>query len=289
MSSTAAGPATASRRRAASPGRSSRPIPCRSRRSRRSCAAPIAPCRPTWRRFCRTRTSPTSTPTCRRSRSPPTTRASRCSISSRTLYRLHPATMSSSRAADLGLPEIGTLGAHVDCSRHAMGTHRAQTRFSGIWISAFAGMTALQIEHEPLALAASAADHDLGVGGLLLLGEDRVPVLGIAGDDPLLAGPADAELAGIVDIHSGIEQHLQDALALGNDELLSGARKLDHEAALLVRLLLGREIFDVDLLARPVRGGGLERLEHRRRSAAIEVRVLGRLGDDRRDVEELAR
>src|SRR5262249_61645807 len=34
---------------------------------------------------------------------------------------------------------------------------------------------------------------------------------------------------------------------------------------------------------------GLERFEHRRRSAAIEVRVLRRLGDDRFDVEETAR
>src|SRR5262249_58313506 len=91
-----------------------------------------------------------------------------------------------------------------------------------------------QIEHQPLALAAGAADHDLGVGGLLLLGEDRVAVLGNAGDDALLAGAADAELAGIVDVHSGIEQHLQDALALGNDVLLSGARELDYEPALLV-------------------------------------------------------
>src|SRR5262249_29724685 len=158
-----------------------------------------------------------------------------------------------------------------------------QTPFSGIWIPAFAGMTSAvvrgfrngrwlsQIEHQPLALAAGAADHDLGVGGLLLLGENRVAVLGNAGDDALLAGTADAELAGIVDVHSGIEQHLQDALALGNDELLSGARELDYEPALLVRLLLGREIFDVDLLARPVPGAGLEPLEPRPPPAPLPI------------------
>src|SRR5207237_623583 len=82
---------------------------------------------------------------------------------------------------------------------------------------------------------------------------------------PLLAGTADAELAGIIDVHAGIEQHLQDALAFGNDELLARARQLDGEAAGLGCLLLRGEILDVDLLARPIGGGGLERLEHRRR------------------------
>src|SRR5260221_12537897 len=82
--------------------------------------------------------------------------------------------------------------------------------------------------------------------------------------------------------------HLQDALSIGNDEFLTRARELDHEAAFLVRLLLGGEIFDVDLRARPIRGRGLERLEHRRRSAAIEVRVLRGFADDRLDVEETA-
>src|SRR5215813_10362982 len=47
-------------------------------------------------------------------------------------------------------------------------------------------------------------------------------------------------------------------------EFLSRAREFDHEAALLVRLLLGREIFDVDLRPRPIRGRRLECLEHRR-------------------------
>src|SRR6516225_16110 len=155
-------------------------------------------------------------------------------------------------------------------------------------ISVKATASQSQIEHQPLALAAGATDHDFGVRGLLLLGQDGVAVLGDARNHPLLAGTADAELAGIVDVHAGIEQHLQDALAFGNDEFLSRARELDHEAALLVRLLLGGEIFDVDLRARPIRGRGLERFEHRRRSAAIEVRVLRRLGDDRLDVEDIA-
>ena len=52
------------------------------RRSRPSCARPTRRCRPTARRSCRTRTSPTCTPICRRSRSRRTTRAFRCSASS---------------------------------------------------------------------------------------------------------------------------------------------------------------------------------------------------------------
>ena len=68
-----------------------------------------------------------------------------------------------------------------------------------------------------------------------------------------------------------------------------GARELHGEAALLRRRrLLGREIFDMDLLARPVLGRGLERLQHRRGTAAVEMRVLGCGGDDGRHVEELS-
>ena len=52
-----------------------------------------------------------------------------------------------------------------------------------------------------------------------------------AGDHPLLAGAANPELAGIVDVDAGIEQHLQDALAFGDDEFLSGAGEFDDEAA----------------------------------------------------------
>src|ERR1700682_3325630 len=83
-----------------------------------------------------------------------------------------------------------------------------------------------KIQHQPVALAARATDHDLGVRRLLLLGQDGVAMLGDSGNDPLLAGPADAKLAGIVDIHAGIEQNLQDALAFRDDEFLAGAREL---------------------------------------------------------------
>src|SRR5262249_58425840 len=81
----------------------------------------------------------------------------------------------------------------------------------------------------------------------------------------------------------------QDAFARGNDEFLSGARQFDHEPAfLLLRPRLGSEILDVDLGARPIRGRRLERMEHWRRSTAIEVRVPRCLADDRLDVENLA-
>ena len=113
-------------------------------------------------------------------------------------------------------------------------------------------------------------------------------MLGRAGNHPLLARPADAELAGIVHVHAGIEQHLEDALSLGDYEFLPRAGKLDHEPSGLGGLLLGREIFHVDLLARPIRGCGLERLEHRGRSAAIEMRVLRRSGDDGGHIEKFA-
>src|SRR5215467_15414114 len=91
----------------------------------------------------------------------------------------------------------------------------------------------LQIQHQPLALAAGATDHHPLVLGLLFLAQDRVVVLGDAFDDALLAGAADAELAGIVDVDALIEQHLEDGAALRNEELLARARELDREAALL--------------------------------------------------------
>src|ERR1700736_4438873 len=92
---------------------------------------------------------------------------------------------------------------------------------------AYAHPTDSEIQHQSFALAAGAADHHLRVGRLLLLGEDRVAVLGRAGNHPLLARPADAELAGIVHVHAGIEQHLEDVLSLGDYEFLPRAGKLD--------------------------------------------------------------
>ena len=62
-----------------------------------------------------------------------------------------------------------------------------------------------EVEHQPLALAAGAADHHAPVLGLLLLGKDRVAVFRDAGDDALLAGPADPELTGIVEVDAFIE------------------------------------------------------------------------------------
>src|SRR5215468_5510641 len=108
-----------------------------------------------------------------------------------------------------------------------------------------------QIQHQPLGLAAGAADHHALVLGLLLLAQDRVVVLRNAFDDALLAGAADAKLAGIIDVDALFEQHVEDGTALGNEEFLARARELDREAALLGlgELLFGREVFDMDLRA----------------------------------------
>ncbi len=109
-----------------------------------------------------------------------------------------------------------------------------------------------------------------------------------AGDHALLAGAADAELAGVVEVDAGIEQHVEDGLALGNEIFDAGARELHGKAAFLCRRkLLGGEIFDMDLIARPVLGRGLECLQHRRGTTTVQVRILRRGGDDRPDVEEL--
>ena len=54
-----------------------------------------------------------------------------------------------------------------------------------------------------------------------------------AGDDALLAGAADAELAGIVDVDAFIEQDFENGAAFRDEEFLARARKLDREPALL--------------------------------------------------------
>jgi len=69
-----------------------------------------------------------------------------------------------------------------------------------------------------------------------------------AGNDPLLAGPANAELARIVDVDACIEQDLEDGRAFRDEELPVRALELDREAALAARLLTracGREIHDI--------------------------------------------
>src|SRR5262249_26986959 len=105
------------------------------------------------------------------------------------------------------------------------------------------------------------------------------------------AGPANPELAGIINVHAFIEQHLEDGTALGDEELLAGARELDREAAFARRgrLLLGREILDVDLPARPIFRRRLEGAEHWGGAAAVEVGVLGRRTDDAGNIEHAAR
>src|SRR5258705_6220442 len=96
-----------------------------------------------------------------------------------------------------------------------------------------------QIQHQPIALAAGAADHHPLVLGLLCFGEDRVAMLGLAGNHALLAGAADPELARIVDVDALIEQHFEDRASLRYEEFLPRARKLDREAAFLRRHLFG--------------------------------------------------
>ena len=90
-----------------------------------------------------------------------------------------------------------------------------------------------QIQHQPVGLAAGAADHDAPVFGLLFFGEDGVAVLGSSGNHPLLAGAANPELAGIIDVDTLIEQDFENRPALRNEKFLVRTRELDGESALL--------------------------------------------------------
>src|SRR5262249_41144593 len=103
-------------------------------------------------------------------------------------------------------------------------------------------------------------------------------MLGNAGNHSRLAGAADAELAGIVDIDARLIEHFQNFLAFGNKIFLAGARELAPEPAHMGRrsVVLRREIFDVNVAARAACGSCLEGFEHRIRAAAIKMAVLRR-------------
>src|SRR5271167_789656 len=137
------------------------------------------------------------------------------------------------------------------------------------WLYPSYGVWALQVQYQPLGFATGAADHHLGVGGLLFFAEHGIAVLRDAGDHTRLAGAADAELAGIVDIDAGFEQHFENLLALGDEIFLAGARQLHPETAGCRGFDFRGEIFDVHRALRPARGRRLERRQHGFWAAAI--------------------
>src|SRR3984957_4164926 len=89
----------------------------------------------------------------------------------------------------------------------------------------------LHIQDQPLGLTTAAADHDLFIGGLLFLAEHRIVMHRDAGDHLGLAGAADAELAGIIDVDAGVEQHFEHFLARRDEVFLARFGELDPEAA----------------------------------------------------------
>src|SRR5580698_4590312 len=114
----------------------------------------------------------------------------------------------------------------------------------------------LHIQDQPLGLTTAAADHDLFVGSLLFLAEYRIVVHRDAGDHLGLAGAADAEFAGIIDVDAGVEQHFEHFLARRDEIFLARLGEFDPEAAeavFRVRIFLRRKIFDVHVGLRPGR------------------------------------
>ncbi len=89
--------------------------------------------------------------------------------------------------------------------------------------------------------------------------------------DHRLAGPADPLLAGGGYAQPRLPQGFQDGRAGPHLELAAGARQHHDEAALQGLHLRRAEVLDMHLLRRAARDGRLERLEHRRRAAAVEV------------------
>src|ERR1700719_1895026 len=133
----------------------------------------------------------------------------------------------------------------------------------------------LHVEDQPLGLAAAAADHDLFVGGLLFLAEHRIVMHRDAGDHFGLASAANAELAGIIDVDAGVEQHFEHFLARRDEIFLPRLGELDPEATeavFRVRIFLRRKIFDVNVYLRPARRCRLEGFEHRIGGAAVKMR-----------------
>src|SRR5277367_934302 len=82
----------------------------------------------------------------------------------------------------------------------------------------------LHIQNEALALAAGAADHDRLVRRLLFFAENRIVVLGNAGDDARDAFAADAEFARIVDVDAGLVEDFENLPALRDKVFLTRFR-----------------------------------------------------------------
>src|SRR5207302_1123588 len=94
-----------------------------------------------------------------------------------------------------------------------------------------------KINDEPLALAAGATNHDPLVFRLLFFGQDRITVFGGSRNNALLAGAANAEFAGVVDVNTLIEQHFEDRPAFRHEKFPTRAREFDNETALAGWLL----------------------------------------------------
>src|SRR6516162_4831115 len=92
-----------------------------------------------------------------------------------------------------------------------------------------------------------------------------------------------------MDIDAGFKEHLKNLLALGDEIFLAGTCELYPEAAQMCvgAVVFRREIFNMDVAARPARGCGLKGLEHRIWSAAIKMRVRRCRDDSGSEVQEL--
>ena len=146
----------------------------------------------------------------------------------------------------------------------------------------------VEVEYQPLAFSAGAANHHTAVRRLLFLGEDQVAVVRYAIQHRCLAGPAHALLAGMRDVDARIEQCVEDRLARRDRDLAPALREHHREPARLGGRFLGAEVFDVDTVAGEVCRRLLERAQHAERPAAIEVRLVARRAHDCRQVEHRA-
>ncbi|MNH15894.1 hypothetical protein D3C85_934900 [compost metagenome] len=95
---------------------------------------------------------------------------------------------------------------------------------------------------------------------------------------PGLARAAYTLAAAVFDIATGFEQHIEQVQSGLDVQRLAGLFQLDAVAVLGIfrrRQLGGGEAFDVGMGVAQAFAGALEGIEHRRRAAAVEVRITG--------------
>src|SRR6266702_8870107 len=145
-----------------------------------------------------------------------------------------------------------------------------------------------EIEHKDGRSGAGTADHHDLVGSLLFVGEEQIAMVRLARQHPRFARATDSLLARGLHRHAAGPKRFEDRLARRDRYPDLRTCELDDKPALDGGWLGRGKVFEMHARRRPRRSGGRECFEHRRRAAAIEMRLLRCRADEARQVEHTA-